>query len=189
MATIEILLTSEKFVKSVTNISDNVAGKYLLAAIREAQEINFRGIVGDCLLARLKELAATDPETHTRPIDAEGNEQYKDLLDRAKYYLAYQSIVEVCGKVNYKIANAGVIKTSDENVQPVGADELDQQRTYYQSKADAHCFQLQNWLLENRGAFPELRPCDCDKIKANLYSAASCGIWLGGPRSKILPNI
>ena len=33
-AQVEILLTSEKFVKSVTSISDNLAGKYLLPAIR-----------------------------------------------------------------------------------------------------------------------------------------------------------
>ena len=33
----EILLTSEAFVKSVTNVSDNLAGKYILPSIREAQ--------------------------------------------------------------------------------------------------------------------------------------------------------
>lgn len=181
MAT-EILLSSEKFIKGVTNISDNVAGKFILPALREAQEINFRGIIGDCLLAKLKGLVAEgafnqDPV----PIDVA---IYKDLLDRAQYYLAYQTIVEVCGKVTYKVGNFGVAKSSDENLQPVGPDELDQQKTYYQAKADAHCLQLQNWLLENRAAFPELRECDCSRISANLYSAATCGVWLGGARGK-----
>ena len=184
----EILLTSETFVKSTTNISDNLAGKFVLPSIREAQEVNFRGIVGDCLLAKLKDLVRIDPQTQTRPIEAAENSHYKDLLDRAQYFLAYQTIVELCNKVSYKIANGGVIRTSDENIQPVSADEIDQQKTYYQSKADAHCYQLQNWILENADQFPELRSCDCDKIRANLYSAATCGIWLGGPRGKILPG-
>ena len=181
----EVLLSSEKFIKNTTNISDNVAGKFILPSLREAQEINFRGIVGDCLLNALKQMVADN--VFVDPIQPEYL-PYKELLDRAQYYLAYQTIVEVCGKVTYKIGNFGVAKSSDENLQPVGPDELDQQRTYYQSKADAHCYQLQGWLLENRASFPELRDCDCSRMKANLYSAATCGIWLGGPRSKIITN-
>lgn len=184
----EVLLSSEKFVKSVTNISDNVAGKHVLPSLREAQEITFRGIIGDCLLEKLKSLIVPDPESHVRPIDAEENVHYKELLDRAQYFLAYMTVVEVCGKVTYKIGNFGVAKSSDENLQPVSPEELDQQKTYYQSKADAHCFQLQTWLLENSDDFPELRDCDCDRIKSNLYSAATCGIFLGGPRGKRLPG-
>lgn len=184
MAT-EILLTSETFVKSATNISDNLAGKYLLTSIREAQEINFRDIVGDCMLAKLKSLVRTNPETHTRPIDDGSNAIYKELLNHAQYYLAYQSIVEVCTKVSYKIANAGVIRTSDENIQPAGSDEVDKQSAYYQAKADAHCVTLQNWILDNADQLPEIRSCDCDRIRATLTSAATCGIWLGGPRGKM----
>lgn len=184
MAATEILLSSEKFIKNTTNISDNVAGKFILPSLREAQEINFRSIVGDCLLNALKQMVA-DGVFSEDPIPDEYL-PYKELLDRAQYYLAYQTIVEVCGKVTYKIGNFGVAKSSDENLQPVGPDELDQQRTYYQSKADAHCYQLQGWLLENRASFPQLRDCDCAKIRANLYSAATCGIWLGGPRGKVI---
>ena len=55
MAT-ETLLTSADFVRAHTSISDNVDGKYITPAIREAQDIHLRGILGDCLLARLKEL-------------------------------------------------------------------------------------------------------------------------------------
>lgn len=184
MAATEILLSSEKFIKNTTNISDNVAGKFILPSLREAQEINFRSIVGDCLLNALKQMVA-DGVFPEDPIPDEYL-PYKELLDRAQYYLAYQTIVEVCGKVTYKIGNFGVAKSSDENLQPVGPDELDQQRAYYQAKADAHCYQLQGWLLENRKSFPELRDCDCAKMKANLYSAATCGIWLGGPRGKVI---
>lgn len=52
----EVLLTSEEFVKSISNISDNLAGKYMLPAIREAQEINLREILGDALTDKLKKI-------------------------------------------------------------------------------------------------------------------------------------
>ena len=54
----EALLTSEAFIKSATSISDNIAKKNLRPSIREAQDIQFRTIVGYTLLARLKEIVA-----------------------------------------------------------------------------------------------------------------------------------
>ena len=59
---------------------------------------------------------------------------------------------------------------------------------FYQMKADYCKLELQQWLLDNSGLFPELKACDCERMKSNLYSAATCGLWLGGPRSKVLPG-
>ena len=184
----EILLCSESFLKTTTNISDNVAGKYILPSLREAQEVKFRGIIGDCLLAKLKELAATDPETHTRHIDDQGNEAYKDLLDRAQFFLAWSAVVEICNRVTYKVGNFGVSKSTDENLQVAPADEVARQQYYYQAKADSCCLDLQNWILQHRTAFPELDACTCAAIRSNLHSAASSGLFLGGARGKILPG-
>ena len=174
----EILLTSEAFVKSVSSISDNVAGKYIKPSIREAQEIGLKGILGSALLAKLKQLVSAG--TLDMPINA----AYKELLDRSQYYLAYAAIVEIAQKTSYKIGNFGVVKSSDENLQNATQDEIAKTQYYYQSKADACCYELQGWILENRNAFPELDENTCRKIRSNLYSAASCGIFLGGARGK-----
>ena len=174
----EIILTSEKFVKSVTSVSDNIAGKYILPSLREAQEQGLKGILGDALLAKLKGLVAT------KQIDEESNAPYKILLDRCQYYLAYTAIVEVTNKVSYKIGNFGVAKSSDENIQVASQDEIGKMQYYYQSKADAHCLDLQNFLLQNRSDYPELTENCCHTIESNLHSAASCGIFLGGARGK-----
>lgn len=182
----EVLLTSETFIKEVSNISDNVAGGYIQPSIRDAQEINLRAVLGDCLLDRLKELydgGAFDGD----PIPDEYI-PYKALLDKIQYYLAYQAIVELLPRVSYKVANFGVSKSGDENLQVAGLDEIIAQEEYYQSKADAYCYQLQGWLLERAAAYPELDECACARIKSNLYSAATCGIWLGGPRGRKLPE-
>lgn len=173
----EILFSSEKFIKDVTNISDNLAGKFILPSLREAQDIKLQGILGSCLYNRLKEMIRNG-ELVSYP-------KYKDLIDHCQYFLAYSTIVEVLGKVTYKIGNFGLAKSNDENLSVASAEELHQQEFYYQSKADSYCLELQRWILDNRSDYPELTDCQCKKMESNLYSAATCGVWLGGRRGKM----
>ena len=175
----EILLSSEAFVKSVTSASDNLDGKYILPSLREAQEMGLRGILGDDLLEMLKGLRRSgDLDTYAGGV-------YKTLVDHCQYYLAYMTIVEVTAKVSYKIGNFGVTKTADENLQVASQDEIAKMQYYYQSKADACCLDLQNFLLEHRGDYPELTDNCCRRIESNLYSSATCGIFLGGARGRM----
>ena len=174
----EILLSSEAFVKSVTSVSDNLSGKYILPSLREAQEIGLKGILGDSLLAKLKTLVKDNA------IESPVNVHYKELIDRCQYYLAYVTVVEVTNKTSFKVGNFGVTKSTDDNLQVATQDEIAKMQYYYQSKADACCYDLQNWLIEHRTDFPELNDCDCRRIHSNLYSAATCGIFLGGARGK-----
>jgi hypothetical protein len=174
----EILLSSEAFVKSVTSVSDNLSGKYILPSLREAQEIGLKGILGDSLLSKLKTLVKNGQ------LEDSANVHYKDLIDRCQYYLAYLTIVEVTNKTTFKVGNFGVAKSSDENMQVATQDEVAKMQYYYQTKADACCYDLQSWLIENRASFPELSEHDCRRISSNLYSAATCGIFLGGARGK-----
>lgn len=175
----EILLSSEAFVKSVTSVSDNLSGKYILPSLREAQEINLKSILGDSLLSKLKSLVKGGK------IEDSVNAHYKDLIDRCQYYLAYVTIVEVTNKTSFKIGNFGVTKSTDENLQVATQDEIAKMQYYYQTKADACCYDLQSWLIDNRTNFPELNDNDCRRIQSNLYSAATCGIFLGGARGKM----
>ena len=154
MATTEYLLTSEDFIKEVTNISDNLSGKYLQGAIREAQEVVLRGIIGSC------------------------------LLDHCQYFLAYTVLADLPMKASYKVTNFGLAKSRDENLDVATMDEIAANTGYYQAKADARCYELQTWLLQNKDLFPELNECACSRMHANLTSAASCGIYLGGARGK-----
>lgn len=188
----EILLTSSAFVKAVSNLSDNVAGKYLMPSIREAQEIKLKGILGHALLEKCKTLVKYNEFRASFNLDFNndfewsfgGNENYRKLIDECQYFLAYSAIVEVIYKTSFKLANMGVVKSQDQGMQPPTKAEIDNQRTYYQSKADACALDLQAYLWENRTLFPELNENDCHRIQSNLYSAATCGIFLGGARGK-----
>ena len=174
----EVLLCSETFVKSVSSISDNVAGKYIQPSIREAQEIGLKSIVGSCLLEHLKNLFA----------GGQLADQYKELVDRAQYFIAYTAIVELTMKVSFKVGNFGVSRSTDENLSGASFDEIGKLQYYYQTKADYCKLELQQWLLDNRALFPEMKDCDCKRMESNLYSAATCGLWLGGPRAKVMPG-
>lgn len=174
----EILLSSEAFIKSVSSISDNLAGKYIRPSLLEAQEIDLKGILGPSLLAKLKSLVAD------KTISNSENAAYKTLLDECQYLLAYTTIVYITNRVSYKIGNFGVSKSQDENLQVATWDEIIKQQSFYQAKADSCCLALQTFILENRGDYPELTENVCSRISANLRSAASCGIFLGGTRNR-----
>lgn len=166
------LLTTEESVKMLAVLDDNLAPNYLRAAILEAQEVGLRDILGGALLDTLKE------RTEAGTLDG----YYRTLVeDFAQFYLAYKCRAELLGKVAYKVGNAGVIKTTDENITPATASELESVQAEAQAKADYYAYRMQRWLCENFAQFPELCEITRSQIRANLYSAATCGLWLGGP--------
>lgn len=168
----EVLLVSAATIRATTNIHDNVSDKYLLPAIREAQEIHLRGYLGYVLLEKLKSLVESG--------DIERQPKYKELLEWCRYFLTYSAIVELLMKVGYKVANMGVVRTSDENVENISSSEMVLVKSEYQSKADYYAKQLQKYLCDQYSQFPELSEEKYNQLRANLRSAATSGLWLGG---------
>lgn len=175
---IQVLLTNEKFIKSLATIDENLAGKYLHSALVEAQEIELKEILGDELLSAIKG-RIQDKEQNNVEIP----EIYQELIDMCQYCLAYKTIASLCVQATYKIANVGVVTTSDDNVSNLAWKDLVSVKEYYTHKSDSFTKHLQNFLLQNKASFPELKDCDCARIKAHLYTAATSGLWLGGVRA------
>ena len=82
----QILLTNEDFVRSITLIDNNVQSKFLLSAIREAQEVGLQEIIGTSMMNKLKSLVDDGS------INEEYNIYYKSLLDEAQLYIAYTTL-------------------------------------------------------------------------------------------------
>lgn len=189
--TTEVLLVSADFVRQLLTVSDNLAGKYLRPAIMEAQEIGLRTVLGDLLLDKLKSLVGSGSFnmdfSDDFQVDGEGAPLYFRILKEggAQYYLAYLACVEVVRKVSFKIANAGVVRNSDEKLIVPTVDEVNALADYYQGKADFYCYRLQQWLIRHISDYPELTRADFLRIRACLYSAASCGVFLGGARGNM----
>jgi hypothetical protein len=174
-----VLLISENFLRSNFSISDNVQSKYLLSAIRQAQTFNFQQVVGTKLYEKLQDLVRTNGFTE--------NDPYKELLDKAQLFIGYAAIAELCVIVNVKIDNIGLNFTSDENVEVLGISDMFQLQKYYIDKADYYKNILQRFILKNVSKYPEVMPNEIEEIYSNLYSAASCGVNLGGARGKESP--
>lgn len=175
------LLVSEKYIKQHSNLDDNVWGDYLLPAIREAQNIGLQSILGNCLYNALID------KVENKTITDIENVAYKTLLDDyIQDYLMYQTITDLVPIIGVKLANLGTAVSNDVHIENLSEDERSRLKTYYQYRADFYCKRMQEFLLENKDAFAELDECQCSKLKANLNSAASVGLWLGGYRSKII---
>lgn len=173
-----VFLISEDFVKSTTNISDNVQGKFLQPAIRETQQIDLQSVIGTAMLNKLCDLVSANT------IGNQENAAYKELLDNCQYFMAYSVVAKLVVISAVKIDNMGPNTTSDDKVQNLSLDDTFRMQDYYIQKSDWYKNRLQEYILENRTSLPEISEAKCHDIKANLYSAADCGIWLGGVRGK-----
>lgn len=174
-----ILLISEDKVKTLSNLDNNIFGKWLLPAIREAQDVNLQSIIGSCLYNHILNLVDSGEITSSI------NELYKDLLDnQIQDFLLYQSIVNTLPLINVHLANMGSIVSNDEHIQTLSQGNIDLVRGYYQGLTDVYQKRLQDYLLNNKESFPELNECMCEGVKPNLKSNTNtCGIWLGGLRN------
>lgn len=172
----DILLTSENTVRNTSFIDNNVASKYLLSSIREAQEVHYQEIVGKSMLDKLKTLVQTET------IDAEGNEPYKNLLNESQKFLVYKTIDVLIPLISVKISNAGLETVSDENLSPLSLEEMFNYQQHITDKADFYARRLQDYILNHRAELPEISESKCNQMNAMLHSAASTSLWLGGRR-------
>lgn len=169
----KVFLISENNVRAYTNMDDNIQSKFLKPAILESQ-LELEGILGEKLLAKIQDEISGNTISGI----------YKDILDDAQYYLAYNTMSKVIVMATVKIANVGAITTNDDNMYSIGIKDAYGLEEYYKRKVDSWTLRLQNFLLKHRVEIPELTDNKVNEIKSNLFSASSTGVFLGGARGK-----
>lgn len=173
-----VLLTSPDFIRLNSNISDNVNSKVLSTAIREVQEDELQEILGQLLFEKLQDLV------YSGDIEEPEYTAYKNVLDKSQMFITYRVIAEIIIMLNAKIDNAGLIQTSDENMDPMTLEDTLTLKQHYDTKASHYAYLLQNYLMEHLSELPELTECQAWKIRSTLYSAATPSIFLGGARGR-----
>lgn len=163
----EILFTSEAYVKSHTTISENLEGHFLSTAIAVAQSEYVEPILGDCLTAKIKNLLANDE------IDEEDNIIYKQCLDYIQPFLAFQTVGEVAVSTSNKISNMGVHHTNTENGSYAGNSTMLETRRYWLEKANHYALKLKRWLKDNKESIPEY-DCKCSDRIIKLPNVQIC---------------
>ncbi len=180
MSNTEVLLISENYVRTMSNISNNTDSKFILPIIRETQDIDLQSIVGSCLYEHLKDLVRNEV------INNPDNKVYADLLKVASYFLLYGCLERLCLITSSKISNAGAYQNMETGIRPFSLNEIFKLQDSYIQKKDFYAKRLQEFLVENHKEIPELKPCDCNKLRANLDSSASTGLFLGGMRGRYI---
>lgn len=176
-----ILILSEDFVKTNTELSDNYWGKFLLPSIRDMQDIYLQQCLGTNLYnSVLNKIANNELDGY-----------YKELVeDYARWYLLHLVVMDALVVANTKVGNIGAVHSRDEQVTNLTDAEIDRLGKSHDIKANHYLKRMQEFLIENKSEFPELDSCTCEGMKANLKAAADCGIWLGGARGyKLRPTL
>ena len=172
-------------VRTLSNISDNVNSKVLAAAIRTVQDDELMLIVGEPLLDKLKDVKENGGSEITPDQKAPaGRSIYTEVIEKARMFIINKVIAELIVMINYKIDNAGLIQTADDNIECLGIDDTLTLKGYYDSRADHYAHLLQNFLIENLSRIPELTQPQVYKIHATLHSAGNPSVFLGGARGR-----
>lgn len=173
-----ILLTSTEYIKSHSGLNDNTYDKMIIPALERSQDIELSEVLGDCLVKSLQE------KVNDGTISANANVAYKELLDKyVQPFLCYTTLANITLEIGQVIGNGGINTLSDEHRQTISFEERGQYKDYWKHHADGYRLKMQVFLKQNCSAFPELSGCcPC----AELDSAASTSIWLGGLRGKKL---
>ena len=127
-----VYLIGTSYLKENTPLNENLDDKLLKSAIKEAQEIYIRDIIGSTLTA----LNSTLLNNYVAPC------------------LKYYTLVESMLPLTFKFLNKSVATRTAEFAQPIGTSELSLIEQRYRDKAEYYADRLRNYLKENTTDYP-----------------------------------
>ena len=160
-------------VKAASLVNYNCEDETVGYAIREAQDVYLKEILGNALLEKCIELASGNT------LDNEGNEAYKDLIDKYIYdFLVAKSQEQILIPISFKIRNIGVSQDSDTNVTSQQFQNVIDLKNYWRTISIDKGNRLKCFLNENKSAFPELDDCACGGCcgSPNLQLETNCNL-------------
>lgn len=170
--------TNFEYIRKSTNLSDAVSDKYVCVAVKEAQEIQLKQIMGEELYNHFVELIGTGDIWDT-------DYEYELLENEIQSFLAYQTIANLSVILSFKYSNIGVNRTFDTNVDTLGFDDVIKMRNIYQEKADWFGQRIQDNINRNKDYYKEWLKIVPDTVKPNLNASDFHNpIWCGGKRGK-----
>lgn len=143
-------------VKAASMVNYNCSDETVGYAIREAQNVYLKEIIGDALLDKCVELASGGT------IDEEGNEAYKDLVDIYIYdFLIAKAQECTLIPISFKIRNIGVSQDSDTNITAQQMETIRELKEYWRTISIDKANRLRCFLRDNLNSFPELNSTSC----------------------------
>lgn len=164
-------IVSEEWVKTYCALYQNLDSKYLAPGIREAQR-ELEKVVGSTIAGKI------DPTVTSG--------MWYELYVRMQPFVAYRAAAHAAQNTQFKVSNIGVVTLTDDKVKNDGEQSLARVVQYFNDMADGYLLDLQKYIIDNMSVYKDYMPeGDITRMKDALYSAASCGLWLGGERGYV----
>ena len=140
-----VYFISTSYLKDNSAINENVDDKLLKSAIKEAQEIYMRDIIGSGLYDELQTqaFAGTLTANNTTLLDSY-------IAPCLKYYTITESMLPM----TFKMMNKSVAAREAENARAVSIDELTMIEKRFRDKAEYYANRLRDYLRENTNTYP-----------------------------------
>jgi hypothetical protein len=140
-----VYLISTTFLKDNTPINENVDDKLLKSAIKEAQEIYIRDVIGSGIYNELQTqaFAGTITNANTTLLDVY-------IAPCLKYYTLTESMLPM----TFKMLNKTLGTRTSDNTQPVSIDEMTLIERRYRDKAEYYAQRLREFLQANSTIYP-----------------------------------
>ena len=140
-----VYFISTSYLKDNSAINENVDDKLLKSAIKEAQEIYIRDIIGSGLYDELQTqaFAGTLTNVNTTLLDSY-------IAPCLKYYTITESMLPM----TFKLMNKSVAAREAENARAVSIDELTMIEKRFRDKAEYYANRLRDYLRENTNTYP-----------------------------------
>lgn len=177
----KVMLVSPNTVKGLGLVDCNFDDALMGSAIRTAQSVYLRDVIGDALLERLQELVFNAIEGNEDNIDTPDNEPYKVLLEEyIEEALARKTVVELCLTNSFKMRNIGVAQDSDVNIKSATLSDIKYIRDSYETLWNDSLNRLIDFLKKNKTSFPEIDACACgDRLPKLNNKYGNTKLWLG----------
>ena len=149
----EVLLISEKTLKSESYLNDNVGSEMILPAIQSAQDIKLQPLLGCALYSALKNKVLADEVT----------EPYTTLLKSyIKPFLIYAVLSDIQIPLAFKTrANGAAVRANTEYTYNSERKDTQMIANYYEDKMNFYGFRLTDYLKQNSSLFPEYHDFSC----------------------------
>ena len=166
----EVLMISEKTLKSESYLNDNVGSEMILPAIQTAQDIKLQPLLGCNLYNALK----------NKILAGEVDEPYLTLLKTyIKPFLIYAVLSDIQIPLAFKTrANGGAVQANTEYTYNSDRKDTQMIANYYEDKMNFYGFRLTDYLKQNSANFPEYRNNNCG-CNSDLKQGFNSGIFLG----------
>ena len=144
MATIAYFLTPTQ-IKATAYIDENTDDKYLINAIRIAQDLYILPILGSGIYDEIK------TQINAGTVTALNDTLLKDYIQHS---LTFFTLYEAIEPLSMKFTNKSILKKTSENSQPISFEEMNQLKEKFKNIAEYYANRIVKYLIENEASYP-----------------------------------